>query len=65
IKTSEAMDWDPGEILSKLNGQGRPRSQISNLLKDLRDAVRPGDHVVFMSNKGFANAPHRFVRGEK
>ncbi|NDY95564.1 UDP-N-acetylmuramate:L-alanyl-gamma-D-glutamyl-meso-diaminopimelate ligase [Wenzhouxiangella limi] len=65
FKTSEAMDWDPGEILAKLDGQGRPRRQVANLLKDLREAVRPGDHVVFMSNKDFANAPHRFVRGEE
>jgi UDP-N-acetylmuramate: L-alanyl-gamma-D-glutamyl-meso-diaminopimelate ligase len=65
IKTSEAMDWDPGEILAKLDGQGRPRRQVDNLLKDLREAVRPGDHVVFMSNKGFSNAPHRFVEGRK
>ena len=65
FKTTEAMDWDPGEILAKLEGQGRPRRQIANLLKDLRDAVRPGDHVVFMSNKGFGNAPQRFVRGEE
>ncbi len=65
FKTSEAMDWDPGEILARLDGQGRPRRQVTNLLKDLREAVRPGDHVVFMSNKGFANAPHRFVRGEE
>ena len=65
FKTNEAMDWDPGEILAKLDGQGRPRRQVSNLLKDLRDAVRPGDHVVFMSNKGFGNAPQRFLRGEE
>ncbi len=65
FKTTEAMDWDPGEILAKLDGQGRPRRDVTNLLKDLRDAVRPGDHVVFMSNKGFGNAPQRFVRGEE
>ena len=65
FKTSEAMDWDPAEILARLEGQGRPRRQISNLLKDLREAVRPGDHVVFMSNQGFGNAPQRFVRGEE
>ena len=64
IKTTEAMDWDPGEVLARLDGQGRPRRQVENLLKDLREAVRPGDHVVFMSNKGFANAPQRFVQGE-
>ena len=65
FKTTEAMDWDPGEILARLDGQGRPRRQVDNLLKDLREAVRPGDHVVFMSNKGFGNAPQRFLKGEE
>ncbi len=65
LKTNDAMDWDPGEILAKLHGQGRARRQTDNLIKDLRAIVRPGDHVVFMSNQGFGNAPQRFVRGEE
>ncbi len=61
IRTSEAMDWDPHEVLSKLDGIGRARRQVDNLLDDLDQAVRPGDHVVFMSNQGFGHAPQRFV----
>ena len=61
LRTSEAMDWDPHEVLGKLEGQGRARRQVDNLLDDLDQAVRPGDHVVFMSNKGFGRAPQRFV----
>jgi UDP-N-acetylmuramate: L-alanyl-gamma-D-glutamyl-meso-diaminopimelate ligase len=65
LKTSEAMDWDPLEVMAKLDGAGRPRGQVDNLLKDLSDHVRPGDHVLFMSNKGFDNAPQRFVESLK
>jgi len=31
------------------------------LLAALAARVRPGDHVVFMSNGGFDGAPRRFV----
>ena len=62
LKTSEAMDWDPNEVLGKLDGAGRPRRQIANLVSDLIEAVRPGDHVVFMSNQGFGGAQKLFLR---
>ncbi len=61
LKTSEAMDWDPLAVLSRLDGAGRPRREVDNLISDLLEAIRPGDHVVFMSNRGFGQAPHRFV----
>ncbi|TVQ40826.1 MAG: UDP-N-acetylmuramate:L-alanyl-gamma-D-glutamyl-meso-diaminopimelate ligase [Wenzhouxiangella sp.] len=61
LRTSEAMDWDPHEVLNKLDGAGRARRQVDNLLDDIDQVVRPGDHVVFMSNKGFGHAPRRFV----
>jgi UDP-N-acetylmuramate: L-alanyl-gamma-D-glutamyl-meso-diaminopimelate ligase len=61
LKTSEAMDWDPLEVMARLDGAGRPRRQVANLVQDLIDAVRPGDHVIFMSNKSFGNAQRRFI----
>jgi len=60
LRSSEGMDWDPHEVIEKCGGQGRPRSRVDNLLEDLRAEARPGDHVVFMSNRGFENAPRRF-----
>jgi len=65
LKTSEAMDWDPNDVLGKLDGAGRARRQVDNLIQDLMEAVRPGDRVIFMSNKGFGNAPARFVEALK
>lgn len=60
LRSSEGMDWDPHAVIEKTGGHGRPRSQVDNLLEDLLAEVRPGDHVIFMSNRGFENAPRRF-----
>ncbi|MDZ7790775.1 MAG: UDP-N-acetylmuramate:L-alanyl-gamma-D-glutamyl-meso-diaminopimelate ligase [Xanthomonadales bacterium] len=60
LRSSEGMDWDPHEVIEKTGGHGRPRSQVKNLLEDLLAEARPGDHVIFMSNRGFENAPQRF-----
>jgi UDP-N-acetylmuramate: L-alanyl-gamma-D-glutamyl-meso-diaminopimelate ligase len=60
LRSSDGMDWDPHDVIEKTGGQGRPRSQVVNLLEDLLAEARPGDHVIFMSNRGFENAPRRF-----
>ena len=60
LRSSEGMDWDPLEVIEKTGGRGHARSQVDNLLGDLLAEARPGDHVIFMSNRGFENAPRRF-----
>ncbi len=64
LKTSEGMDWNPSDILEASGGQGQAKARVEGLLKDIRDVAKPGDHVVFMSNRGFNNAPLRFVEGK-
>lgn len=61
LKTSEGMDWNPSDILEASGGQGQAKARVEALLKDIRDVAKPGDHVVFMSNRGFNGAPTRFV----
>lgn len=56
------LDWDPQLVLAGLDGRGHFRRQVDNLLADLHAAAREGDQVVFMSNRGFDNAPARFVQ---
>lgn len=63
LKTSEGMDWNPSDILEASGGQGQAKARVEALLKDIRDVAKPGDHVVFMSNRGFNGAPMRFVEG--
>jgi len=61
MHSTAALDWDPSEVFAKLQGGGRFRARVDNLLSDLRAAVRRGDHVVFMSNRDFGDAPRRFL----
>jgi len=63
MHSGEPLDWDPSEVFSRLQAGGRFRNRLENLLADLRAEARPGDHVVFMSNRGFGNAPRRFLEG--
>jgi len=63
LHSTESLHWDPSEVFAKLQAGGRFRTQIDNLLVDLRAEARAGDYVVFMSNRGFGNAPHRFLEG--
>ena len=55
------LPWDAGKVIAALRGDGRAVADAAALLAALADRVRPGDHVVFMSNGGFDGAPRRFV----
>jgi UDP-N-acetylmuramate: L-alanyl-gamma-D-glutamyl-meso-diaminopimelate ligase len=61
------LAWDAGKVVSALRGEGHAVPDVDTLVATLRDIVRAGDHVVFMSNGGFDAAPRRFLaalRGE-
>lgn len=64
MHSADTLDWDPSEVFDKLQAGGRFRRQLGNVISDLRENARPGDHVVFMSNRGFGNVQHRFLAGE-
>ncbi|WP_243050828.1 UDP-N-acetylmuramate:L-alanyl-gamma-D-glutamyl-meso-diaminopimelate ligase [Dyella sp. RRB7] len=55
------LPWDAGRVTGALNGRGSTAPTVDALIAALRDQVRVGDHVVFMSNGGFEGAPRRFV----
>jgi UDP-N-acetylmuramate: L-alanyl-gamma-D-glutamyl-meso-diaminopimelate ligase len=48
--------------VSALKGDGHVVADADALIATLRTIVRDGDHVVFMSNGGFEDAPRRFLR---
>jgi UDP-N-acetylmuramate: L-alanyl-gamma-D-glutamyl-meso-diaminopimelate ligase len=54
------IDWDPQDALRPLDGRGKVVIRSEDLLQQMLDTVRAGDHVVFMSNGGFDSAPSRF-----
>ena len=55
------LAWDAARVTAALHGRGRMATSVDALIAALREQVHAGDHVVFMSNGGFENAPRRFV----
>ena len=55
------LAWDAGKVVAGLRGQGITAAAVDALIAGLRERVRFGDHVVFMSNGGFDGAPRRFL----
>ncbi|HST28624.1 MAG TPA: UDP-N-acetylmuramate:L-alanyl-gamma-D-glutamyl-meso-diaminopimelate ligase [Rudaea sp.] len=56
------LAWDAQRVTDALDGRGRTAPSVDALIAELREQARPGDHVVFMSNGGFEDAPRRFLR---
>ncbi len=57
------LPWDAQRVIDALDGRGSTAADVDALLSSLAAEVRPGDHVVFMSNGGFEGAPRRFAAG--
>lgn len=55
------LPWDAHRVTDALGGRGLAVPSVAALVAALREQARPGDHVVFMSNGGFENAPRRFL----
>jgi UDP-N-acetylmuramate: L-alanyl-gamma-D-glutamyl-meso-diaminopimelate ligase len=54
------LAWDAARVVDTLDGRGRTTASVDELVQALLADAREGDHVVFMSNGGFENAPRRF-----
>ncbi len=59
------LSWDAGRVTGALHGRGSTVPTVDALIDALRNEVRAGDHVVFMSNGGFEGAPRRFAEAIK
>jgi UDP-N-acetylmuramate: L-alanyl-gamma-D-glutamyl-meso-diaminopimelate ligase len=55
------LEWDASRVVAALGGRGRTAATADELVASLLDGARDGDHVVFMSNGGFDNAPRKFL----
>jgi UDP-N-acetylmuramate: L-alanyl-gamma-D-glutamyl-meso-diaminopimelate ligase len=55
------LAWDAGAVVSALRGDGRTAATVDALVAAIAAGVRAGDHVVFMSNGGFDDAPRRLL----
>jgi UDP-N-acetylmuramate: L-alanyl-gamma-D-glutamyl-meso-diaminopimelate ligase len=56
------LPWDAARVIDALDGRGHAAPSVDALIALLHESAHPGDHVVFMSNGGFEDAPRRFLR---
>ncbi len=55
------LPWDAERVVTPLAGRGETAPSVDALIARLKTLAAPGDHVVFMSNGGFEDAPRRFA----
>ena len=55
------LPWDASKVTESLAGRGETAESVDALLARMFALAQGGDHVVFMSNGGFENAPRRFA----
>jgi UDP-N-acetylmuramate: L-alanyl-gamma-D-glutamyl-meso-diaminopimelate ligase len=55
------LPWNAQRVIDALAGRATAAASVTELIAALQRQVRPDDHVVFMSNGGFDNAPRRFL----
>ena len=60
LMAGDGIEWDPQEELRILDDRSRIVTRSEDLLQQMLDMVKPGDHIVFMSNGGFDSVPRRF-----
>ena len=53
LYTPPDLGWDAESIVRSLGSRGHSSRDVNTLAADLARSVRPGDHVLIMSNGGF------------
>jgi UDP-N-acetylmuramate: L-alanyl-gamma-D-glutamyl-meso-diaminopimelate ligase len=56
------LPWDAEAVVSSLRGEGHKVTSVDALIDTLKAMAHRGDHVVFMSNGGFEDAPRRCLK---
>lgn len=57
----QALGWDPAEVLASLGARVQAHHDIDTLIEGVTRAAQPGDHIVVMSNGGFAGVHGRLL----
>ena len=58
---SGGLDWDAAAALVPMGARAQVAPDIATLVDQVMAAVRPGDHVVCMSNGGFGGVHARLL----
>ncbi len=53
------LPWNVEAVVSALKGEGYKVPSVDELIATLKIIAKAGDHIVFMSNGGFEDAPRR------
>ena len=53
LYTPPDLGWDASSVIASLGRRGHTSPDVDALARELVNAVRPGDHVLIMSNGGF------------
>lgn len=59
------LQWDPHSLSADLGHKVRARASVEEIVDDVASRAAPGDHVVIMSNGGFANIHGRLLSALK
>jgi len=59
---SGGLDWDAAEALAPMGGRARVCASIDEVVREVAQAARPGDHVLCMSNGGFGDVHAKLLR---
>jgi UDP-N-acetylmuramate: L-alanyl-gamma-D-glutamyl-meso-diaminopimelate ligase len=55
------LGWDAASVLAPLGALATTRDDLPNLVDDILAEVRPGDHVLVMSNGGFGGIHEKLL----
>ena len=57
----QALGWDPAEVLAPLGTRMQAHREIDSLVQAVVSAAQPNDHILIMSNGGFAGVHARLL----
>jgi UDP-N-acetylmuramate: L-alanyl-gamma-D-glutamyl-meso-diaminopimelate ligase len=61
LEGKQALGWDPIQVLAPLGARAQAHHDIDTLVHAISQTAQPGDHIVVMSNGGFANIHIRLL----
>jgi UDP-N-acetylmuramate: L-alanyl-gamma-D-glutamyl-meso-diaminopimelate ligase len=59
---SGGLEWDAAEALAPMGGRGRVCASIDEVVREVTQAARAGDHILCMSNGGFGDVHAKLLR---
>ncbi len=55
------LGWDAGAVFARMGARARVYAYTADIVRELTAELRPGDHVLVMSNGGFENLHQRLL----